>query len=132
MMRTYLVREDDDVWYLDLGATCHMTSNKEWFIEYLKFTNEKFVYIGDDSKCQVEGIGTIPIILHNGKYKEIQNVLHAAFFFPVFQGRVRRTLLGPIVDTMAKKLNFGSPSGSPSGFIFLFWQWRLLSLCMRW
>jgi hypothetical protein len=76
MMRTCLVRDNDDVWYLDYGATCHITSNKEWFIEYENFTNENFVYIGDDSKCQIEGIGTIPIILNNRKYKEIQNVLH--------------------------------------------------------
>ena len=33
-MRTCLVHDNNDVWYLDSGATCHITSNKEWFIKY--------------------------------------------------------------------------------------------------
>ena len=38
----------DDVWYVDLGASNHMTSYDEWFGEMQDLENTSYVQIGDD------------------------------------------------------------------------------------
>jgi hypothetical protein len=36
----------------------------------------KTVLVGNDHKREIKGLGSIPIILNNGKYKHIHKVLH--------------------------------------------------------
>jgi len=45
-------------WFLDLGATCHMTHRKDFFED---FTNnvDGVVYFVDQSKIKPSGLGTI-------------------------------------------------------------------------
>jgi hypothetical protein len=62
-----LVR-DEDVWYLDSSATRHATPIP---IAYNPISSAKTVFVEDDHKCEIKGMGTIPIILNNGKYKHM-------------------------------------------------------------
>ena len=64
------------MWYLDSSATRHVAPHKDWFIEYTPMSSRKIILVGDDHKCETKGVGTIPIILNNGKYKHIHKVLH--------------------------------------------------------
>ena len=70
------VRKDDGIWYLDSGATRHVTPHKDWFIDYKLLPKGQTIFVGDDTKCQIKGIGTILILLNNGVFKKITNVLH--------------------------------------------------------
>ena len=73
---TCLVRKDDAIWYLDSGATRHVTPHKDWIIDYKLLPKEQTIFVEDDTKCQIKGIDTIPILLNNGVLKKITNVLH--------------------------------------------------------
>ena len=64
------------IWYLDFGATRHVTPHKDWFIDYKLLPKEQTIFVKDDIECQIKGIGTIPILFNNGVFKKITNVLH--------------------------------------------------------
>ncbi|XP_050427367.1 uncharacterized protein LOC126837493 [Adelges cooleyi] len=44
----------ENQWYLDSGATEHMTSNREWFVNYKKFRSPVEIRIGDGTNLQAE------------------------------------------------------------------------------
>ncbi|KAH9295618.1 hypothetical protein KI387_039206, partial [Taxus chinensis] len=58
----------------DSGATQHMTPERSWFMAYTEAPKSKTVNLGDDSKCEMIGIGDIPLQMPDGGYKKIQNV----------------------------------------------------------
>ena len=76
MIDTYLLRKDDTIWYLDSRATRHVTPHKDWFIDYKLLPKGQTIFVGDDTECQIKEIGTIPLLLNNGVFKKITNVLH--------------------------------------------------------
>ena len=47
-----------DSWFINSGASCHMTPSREWFCEYEKFGNGD-VLMGDDSQTKIVGQGKI-------------------------------------------------------------------------
>ena len=47
------------VWYLDSGASFHMTSDKELFSEMEEKDIKMHIEMGDDGKYSVTGVGTI-------------------------------------------------------------------------
>ena len=51
---------DPALWYLDTGATNHMTVRREFFLNLDKSTSG-FVKFGDNSKIRIEGRGDIEI-----------------------------------------------------------------------
>ncbi|KAH9296496.1 hypothetical protein KI387_040084, partial [Taxus chinensis] len=55
-------------------ATQHMTPERSWFMAYTEAPKSKTVNLGDDSKCEMIGIGDIPLQMPDGGYKKIQNV----------------------------------------------------------
>ena len=73
---TCLVREDDAIWSLDSRAIRHVTPHKDWFIDYKLLPKRQTIFVGNDTQCQIKGIGTIPILLNNGVFNKITNVLH--------------------------------------------------------
>ena len=64
----------NDAWLIDLGASFHMNSNKDWFSEYEEFNGGK-VYLGDDSPLNIVGQGKVRIKFPNGRIKRISGVL---------------------------------------------------------
>ena len=39
--------DDENAWFIDSGASTHMSCVKEWFDEYHESTNETHIYLGD-------------------------------------------------------------------------------------
>ena len=67
----------DNVWYLDNGASNHMTGNQGYFTSL----NEKItgkVRFGDDSRIDIKGKGSILFITKDGKQKLLADV----YFIP--------------------------------------------------
>ena len=70
---------DYDSWYLDSGASKHMSSRKEWFNNYREFDEPVRVRLGDDSVVFGLGKGTIYIHAHtlkNVKRCHLEEVLY--------------------------------------------------------
>lgn len=55
-----------DTWFVDSGATEHMTHNKEWFVNYETLKTNVLVRIGDGSFLKGDGVGSINIRAFNG------------------------------------------------------------------
>ena len=54
-------------WYLDSGASNHMTGHKNWF--------ESLTQTGDNTAHQIEHVGDIPLWEEKGKTKYMLNVM---------------------------------------------------------
>ena len=69
--------KQNDIWYLDLGCSNHMSGNIEMFSnlnESVKFE----VTLGTDSKISIMGKGRVNILTKKGEKKYISDV----YFFP--------------------------------------------------
>ncbi|KAH9768487.1 Integrase catalytic domain-containing protein [Citrus sinensis] len=64
-----------DVWLIDSGAACHMTSKREWFHTYEPISGGS-VYMGNDHALEITGIGTIKIKMFDGTIRIIGEVRH--------------------------------------------------------
>ena len=53
--------DERDYWYLDSGASDHMTSRREWFSTYEQFSNPLLVKIGNGTIIEAIGKGSINI-----------------------------------------------------------------------
>ena len=51
----------EDVWYVDSGASNHMTSHGEWFKEMKDPEKPSFVEIGDDTAHPIPHVGDVPL-----------------------------------------------------------------------
>jgi hypothetical protein len=54
------VPSSDEVWYLDSGASNHMTRHKEWFSYLEKPKNPGVVSTGDDTSHPITNVGEVP------------------------------------------------------------------------
>ncbi|GAB2274337.1 hypothetical protein Dimus_039084 [Dionaea muscipula] len=52
-------------WVLDSGCCFHMCPNKDWFTDFID-VNDSSVFVGNNNKCMIHGIGNIPLKLHDG------------------------------------------------------------------
>ena len=68
--------DDVDAWFVDYGASIHMTCNKNWYIKFKKTHNGAHIYLGDDHSYQIKGYGDIPVTLSNGTIRHISNVVY--------------------------------------------------------
>ncbi|AAF67366.1 Hypothetical protein T32B20.i [Arabidopsis thaliana] len=64
-----------DMWYLDNGASNHMTGNLEYFSKIDKTVTGK-VRFGDDSRIDIKGKGSIPFVSKNGDSKLLEDVYY--------------------------------------------------------
>ena len=69
---------NDHMWYLDTGASNHMTSKKE-FLHNINDNMKGKVRFGDGSTIPYEGKGDISVTLKNGEILLIQNVLYLPY-----------------------------------------------------
>ena len=64
-----------DIWLIELGVPCHMTSHRVWFREYGKY-NGGYVYLGDDSLASIIGRGRVKLKMKDGRIRALLGVLH--------------------------------------------------------
>ncbi|KAI5395753.1 hypothetical protein KIW84_062071 [Lathyrus oleraceus] len=69
------INTNDNVWYLDSGASNHMCGHKHLFKEMRKIEDDN-VSFGDASKVKVEGKGTIYYLQKDGLIGSIQDVYY--------------------------------------------------------
>jgi hypothetical protein len=67
---------DVDAWFVDSGASIHMTCNNDWYINFKETNNGAHIYLGDDHSYQIKGYGDIPVTLLNGTVRHIGNVVY--------------------------------------------------------
>ncbi|XP_051129721.1 uncharacterized protein LOC127250461 [Andrographis paniculata] len=76
-------RDGDDVWYLDNGASNHMTGKQNLFVELNKEIMGQ-VCFGDGSKVQIEGKGSILLKCKNGEHK----VIYEVYYIPPLRSNI--------------------------------------------
>jgi hypothetical protein len=64
-----------NAWYVDSGASQHMTSARQLFSSLKKQDSRVQVELGDDAKYPVAGVGTIPFQLESGNSLDFDDVL---------------------------------------------------------
>jgi hypothetical protein len=75
--------EVDSGWYLDSGATHHMTGRQEFFAD-LNTGVRGTVRFGDASKVEIKGVGSIVFQAKTGE----QRVLHGVYFIPALKNSI--------------------------------------------
>ena len=71
-------KTDYDTWYLDIGATHHLTYRRDWLEDYQVLSNQLQVIFGDKGKKSAIGKGTIKIKLS----KDHQITVHNVYYVP--------------------------------------------------
>ena len=64
------------VWYLDSGASFHMTRDKELFSDLDEKDVQMHIEMGDDGRYSVTSIGTITFERDSGKPFMLKYVMH--------------------------------------------------------
>jgi len=82
---------DNNVWYVDFGASNHMTNNEKWFRDTKDLKTPSFVEIGDDTTHPITQIGKVPLSMQDGQTKYLKNVFY--------------------VPTITKKIGLRRPNG---------------------
>ncbi|XP_024006141.1 uncharacterized protein LOC112082834 [Eutrema salsugineum] len=72
--KEFEIRSDME-WYLDNGASNHMTGNRAWFTKINEMITGK-VRFGDDSRVDIKGKGSILFITKNGDKKILADVYY--------------------------------------------------------
>jgi hypothetical protein len=70
-------------WYLDSGATHHMTGRRELFTD-LDTTARGTVRFGDELKVEIHGVGSIIFEAKNGEHR----VLHGVYYIPALRNSI--------------------------------------------
>jgi hypothetical protein len=48
-----------DMWFVDSGASCHMTGRKQWFTRLQEGGVNLVIELGDDKRYKAQGVGTV-------------------------------------------------------------------------
>ena len=107
------------VWYVNSGASNHMTSHEEWFSYLEKPESRRVVETGDDTPHTIEHVGEVPLS-HVRQKGKLMNVLHISTITKnlvsvgqiVDQGmQVRFTHLGCFIEDEGKVIAQGRREG---------------------
>lgn len=79
----YETSAEDDMWYLDNGASNHMTGNHMYFSKIDKTITGK-VRFGDDSRIDIKGKGSISFIDKDGE----QRIMTDVYFIPELKSNI--------------------------------------------
>ena len=63
----------EEEWQLNLGASHHMFSHRNWFI-YYQSVDEGAVFMGNGIPCKIVGVGSIRIGMFDGIVRELMDV----------------------------------------------------------
>jgi hypothetical protein len=69
------VFEDIEAWFVDNGASQHMTRMRSVFLSLSKINSDCFVDSGADSQLAVKGVGSVRFQLESGGFLEVFEVL---------------------------------------------------------
>jgi hypothetical protein len=65
-------------WWADSGATAHISNTMQGFKEIQKISDEaSYIYMGNDAKAKIEGIGVFELKLNNGSTFDLVDCLYA-------------------------------------------------------
>ena len=70
------VTMSDKEWYIDSGASQHMTGIRSWFSTYENIPLGPKVYLGDDTGLAIKGKGNISFQFPNNVRKDVHDILH--------------------------------------------------------
>jgi hypothetical protein len=56
---------ETESWYVDPGATKHMTYNNNWLLSYENNVNDKSFTCANNEKLRYEGVGKAIVMLHD-------------------------------------------------------------------
>lgn len=65
--------KDEDKWWIDSGASNHMTFHREWFCNYKPIPNGVMIRMGDSNLHQVKDQGSVRIKLPYGEVTKTLN-----------------------------------------------------------
>ena len=104
MANKEMIQENDVIWYLDSGASNHMSELKHLLTD-LREINSGFVSFGDASKVEVKGKGEISFSRKEGRQGKIEDV----YFVPDLKNNILS--LGQLLEKgysifMEKKIMF--------------------------
>ena len=68
--------DDENAWFIDLGASTHMSYNRDWYDEYYEKFDGTHNYLGDNRSHKVLCYGVISVNLLDGQFKDIHNVMY--------------------------------------------------------
>jgi hypothetical protein len=68
-------------WILDSACSYHVCINKNWFSTYEPVQNDGLVRMGDNTPCEVIGIGSVKIKTHYGMTRTLTDVRHVPTMF---------------------------------------------------
>jgi hypothetical protein len=68
--------DDFDAWFVDSGASIHMTCNNMWYTNFKETHNGANIYFGDDHAHRIKGYSDIPVTFLNGTICHIRNVVY--------------------------------------------------------
>ena len=72
-----------NIWYLDNGASNHMSGNRMFFIKIYETILRK-VRFGDDSRINIRGKGSIQFIFGGGEKK----IMHIVYYIPGLKSNI--------------------------------------------
>ena len=59
-------------WWIDSGATTHISVSMQGCLSYRKPNDgERYIFVGDDKKVEVEAIETFRLLLKSGTYLDL-------------------------------------------------------------
>jgi hypothetical protein len=64
----------NEEWILDSACSFHICTNRDWFSSFKPVQKGDVVRIGDDTSCDIVGVGSVQIKAHNGMTRTLQNV----------------------------------------------------------
>ena len=66
------------LWIVDSGATDHVAKDRETFVEFRRIPHgAKWIYVGNNARVAVQGIGTSKLVLRGGRTLLLHDVLYA-------------------------------------------------------
>jgi len=67
---------DNNVWYVNSGASNHMTTHGKWFRDTKDLKTPGFLENVDDIAHPIMQIGKVPLSMQDGQTKYLKDVLH--------------------------------------------------------